>query len=75
MRFYREIERSDNVMAEFATEITDSRIIRKFMTLDEYELSKRNLKINARAHTENKYLVKTVAVMNNYVRRHTVAHV
>ena len=75
LRFYQEIKEYDDRIFTFPTEITSARTVRKFMTEDEFALSKRNLKINARAHTENKYLVKTVAVMNNYVRRHTVAHV
>ena len=55
-------------MSEFATEITDSRIIRKFMTQDEYELSKRNLKINARGFKENFVLATYLGKLENCLK-------
>ena len=59
-------------MAEFATEITDSRIIRKFMTQDEYELSKRNLKINARGFKENVLLTRYIGEIENWRKKNQI---
>ena len=55
-RFYQEIQAEENELANFAKQNTNARIIKKFMTKDEYDLSKRNLKINARGFKENKIL-------------------
>ena len=59
-------------MSAFATEITDPRIIRKFMTNDEYELSKRNLKINARGFKENFVLVKYLGRLEKWHNRNRI---
>ena len=75
LRFYQEIKEYDDRIITFPTENSSVRIVRKFMTEDEFALSKRNLKINARARTENKFLVKTVVVMNNFLERRKVTHV
>ena len=53
LRFYNEIVRIDRKTRKLAHHSKDLRTIEKFMTEDEYNLSKQNLKVNARALKEN----------------------
>ena len=73
LRFYREIADYDNNMAEFPSQKTNVRIIRKFMTEDEYALSKKQLKINARGYKENKLLTKTVIKIDKWAKENKVS--
>ena len=73
LRFYREIADYDNNMAAFPSQKTNVRIIRKFMTEDEYALSKKQLKINARGYKENKLLTKTVIKIDKWATENKVS--
>ena len=54
LRFYSEIHQNDRKTQNFALQQQpDIKTIEKFMTEDEFNLSKKNLKINARALKEN----------------------
>ena len=61
LRFYNEIVQIDRKTRKLAHHNKDLRTIEKFMTEDEYNLSKRNLKVNARALKEN-------AAITSYIR-------
>ena len=69
-RFYQEIETEENELANFAKQNTNSRIIKRFMTKDEYDLSKRNLKINARGFKENKTLTRYIIKCEKWNRKY-----
>ena len=54
LRFYSEIHQNDRKSQNFVLQQRpDINTIEKFMTEDEFNLSKKNLKINARALKEN----------------------
>ena len=53
LRFYNEIVQIDRKTRKFAHHNRNLRTIENFMTEDEYNLSKQNLKVNARALKEN----------------------
>ena len=53
LRFYNEIDQIDRKTKKLAGQNRDLRTVEKFMTEDEYNLSKRNLKVNARGLKEN----------------------
>lgn len=53
LNFYSEITSNDERASKFVSNEPDSKTIEKFMTEDEYHLTKKNLKINARALKEN----------------------
>ena len=54
LRFYSEIHQHDRKTQNFVLQQRpDIKTIEKFMTEDEFNLSKQNLKINARALKEN----------------------
>ena len=69
-KFYQEIQTEENELANFAKQNTNARIIKKFMTKDEYDLSKRNLKINARGFKENKTLNRCVIKCEKWNRKY-----
>ena len=62
-------------MYVFANQNSNARIIRKFMTDDEYELSKRHLKINARGWQENKFLSKYVMKIEKWNNKSQISRV
>lgn len=74
-RFYQEIQMEENELVNFAKQNTNPRIINKFMTKDEYELSKRNLKINARGFKENKTLSRYIIKCEKWNRKYRLKRI
>ena len=74
-RFYQEIETEEKELASFAKQNTNPRIINKFMTKDEYELSKRNLKINARGFKENQTLNRYIIKCEKWNRKYRLERI
>ena len=74
-RFYQEIKNEENELVTFAKQNTNTRIINKFMTKDEYELSKRNLKINARGVKENKTLNRYIIKCEKWNRKYRLQRI
>ena len=75
LRFYREIQDYDNNMTDFPSENASVRIIRKFMTEDEYALSKKQLKINARGYKENKFISTYALKFSKWAKENKVVDV
>ena len=75
LRFYREIHEYDKNIITFPTTNANTRTIRRFMTEDEYSLSRRDLKINARAYKENKLLTTAALKMDTFIKERKIYHV
>ena len=66
-KFYEEIGDCEENDITFPTKNMTPKLMRKFMTDDEYALSKRHLKVNARACRENRMMATTAIKIKEFI--------